>query len=263
MRPDGEVHRPFDLTQERVHVPLARPVGRLGKVYRHVLEPAEPHALQVLQHVIVRDSGPQPTARRERHSVAVKDEIGRPVLAGHLTGKPERLKLIRIREGLLVDVEVALREGKDVSVLVPLTPDLQHRTQELSGRPGIILIGPSGLDASRADCLSILHVIRDSSMHVEVQKQRLSPAAERTLRTRKDQVLRFLLHLLEVHVLDVGGVQDVNVAHAQCTRVIRLHRRKERVQVAGQGSSMLGRSALGVQISQLQPVFLQILDRVT
>ena len=115
--------------------------------------------------------------------------------------------------------------------------------------------------AARADGGNGLQIGRDARVDVEIQKQRLAAAGERVLRTVENQFLRHLVHLLFVHADQIRRVEDVDVRDAQRARVVCLHGREERVQMARQD----GRAARGirfrVQIRQIaQTIFLDVFN---
>ena len=100
---------------------------------------------------------------------------------------------------------------------------------------------PQHVVAARPDRRHRLHVFGDAGVDVEIEEQGLAAAREGILRAIEDQFLRHLPQMLVVHADQVGGVEDVDVGDAKRAGVVRLHRRQEGVEMAGEHRGAAGR----------------------
>ena len=114
---------------------------------------------------------------------------------------------------------------------------------------------------ARADGGNGLQIGRNARVDVEIQKQRLTATGERVLRAVENQFLRHLVHLLFSHPDQIRRVEDIDVRNAQRARVVCLHGREERVQMARQHGCAARGIRFRVQIRQIaQTVFLNIFN---
>src|SRR3989338_8935849 len=150
-------------------VSLSCPVGGLGEVDRDILKSAEAHAFRMGYHVVILYGSPESAAVRESHLVTVEYEIRHAVFACYLACILKDFVLVRVIEGVLVYVEVALREGEDVAMAVAGPPYVQHGHGKTAGHFGVFAVCLARVFSPGAYCGDVFHVVRYAGVDVEVE----------------------------------------------------------------------------------------------